>query len=92
MADVWASGAAYEPYVGRWSRQVARELLAWLAVAPQSRWLDVGSGTGALSQTILQTASPTQVKGMDRSEGYVDSRVSRSSMRGCRLKSGMRRR
>ena len=72
MADVWASGAAYEPYVGRWSRQVARELLAWLAVAPQSRWLDVGSGTGALSQTILQTASPTQVKGVDRSEGYVD--------------------
>ena len=25
-ADVWASGDAYEPYVGRWSRLVAREL------------------------------------------------------------------
>ena len=25
--DVWAVGAAYEPYVGRWSRLVARELL-----------------------------------------------------------------
>ena len=24
-ADVWASGAAYEPYVGRWSRLVARD-------------------------------------------------------------------
>ncbi|MEO8393289.1 MAG: class I SAM-dependent methyltransferase [Chloroflexota bacterium] len=71
MADVWASGAAYEPYVGRWSRRVAREFLAWLAVAPQSRWLDVGCGTGALSQTILQTASPTQVKGVDRSEAFV---------------------
>jgi hypothetical protein len=30
--DVWAIGAAYEPYMGRWSRQVAREFLAWLTV------------------------------------------------------------
>ena len=25
--SVWGSGAAYEPYVGRWSRLVAREFL-----------------------------------------------------------------
>ena len=61
-ADVWASGAAYEPYVGRWSRLVAREFLEWLAVPPDSRWLDVGCGTGALSQTILEVASPSAVK------------------------------
>lgn len=28
--DLWASGAAYEPYVGRWSRLVARKFLLWL--------------------------------------------------------------
>ena len=27
--DVWESGEEYEPYVGRWSRLVAREFLAW---------------------------------------------------------------
>ena len=27
--DVWAAGEAYEPYVGRWSRPVARELVEW---------------------------------------------------------------
>jgi hypothetical protein len=32
---VWAEGAAYEPYVGRWSRPVAREFVAWLTVPPQ---------------------------------------------------------
>src|SRR4051794_17378883 len=53
-ADIWATGAAHEPYVGRWSRLVAREFIQWLAVPPESRWLDVGCGTGALSQTILQ--------------------------------------
>lgn len=70
-ADVWASGAAYEPYVGRWSRLVAREFLAWLAVPPGGRWLDVGCGTGALSQTILAVASPGQVDAFDKSDGYV---------------------
>ena len=70
-ADVWASGAAYEPYVGRWSRLVAREFLAWLAVPPGRRWLDVGCGTGALSQTIVSETSPGGVKGVDASAGYV---------------------
>src|ERR687888_445910 len=68
---VWASGAAYEPYVGRWSRHVVRELLTWLAVPPGSGWLDVGCGTGALSQTILEVAAPSLVMGIDPSEGYV---------------------
>jgi SAM-dependent methyltransferase len=69
--DAWASGDAYEPYVGRWSRLVAGPFLAWLAVAPGSRWLDVGCGTGALSRAILQDAAPERVKGLDRSADYV---------------------
>jgi SAM-dependent methyltransferase len=70
-ADIWATGATYEPYVGRWSRLVAREFVQWLAVPPESRWLDVGCGTGALSQIILQTAAARAVTGIDRSEAYV---------------------
>jgi SAM-dependent methyltransferase len=70
-ADVWASGAAYEPYVGRWSRLVAREFLSWLAVPPGKRWLDVGCGTGALTGMIVAMASPAHVDAVDRSEGYV---------------------
>jgi SAM-dependent methyltransferase len=69
--DVWASGNAYEPYVGRWSRLVAKEFLRWLNVPTQNKWLDVGCGTGALSQAILTTTNPTLVKGLDRSDGFV---------------------
>jgi SAM-dependent methyltransferase len=69
--SVWASGAAYEPYVGRWSRLVARKFLTWLALPPSAHWLDVGCGTGALSETILAQTSPAAVHGIDPSEGYL---------------------
>jgi len=72
IGDVWASGDSYEPYVGRWSRLVAKEFLAWINAPQGSRWLDVGSGTGALSQTILSLCNPDKVKGIDRSDGYVE--------------------
>src|SRR5262245_51858459 len=29
-SDAWAAGDAYEAYMGRWSRRLAREFLAWL--------------------------------------------------------------
>ena len=67
----WGSGNAYEPYVGRWSRPVARAFLAWLAVPEGGRWLDVGSGTGALSETILSLAAPGEVIGIDPSPAFV---------------------
>ena len=44
--SIWASGSPYEAYVGRWSRLVAQDFLAWLAVPRGSRWLDIGCGTG----------------------------------------------
>ena len=69
--SVWASGGAYEPYVGRWSRLAAREFVDWLAVPPAARWLDLGCGTGALTETILKRANPIQVDGIDPSEGYL---------------------
>ena len=69
--DAWASGENYEPYVGRWSRAIAPKFIDWLGVREGSHWLDVGCGTGALSQTILHKASPATVRGIDRSQGFV---------------------
>jgi SAM-dependent methyltransferase len=70
--DHWARGDAYEPYVGRWSRLVAREFIPWLDMLKGRAWLDVGCGTGALTSTILQIAEPSKVKGLDRSEGFIE--------------------
>jgi SAM-dependent methyltransferase len=69
--DTWATGDTYEPYMGRWSRLVAREFLAWLAVPHDRTWLDVGCGTGALSHVILRTARTRSIVEVDPSEGYI---------------------
>ena len=68
MTDMWVNGAGYESYIGRWSRLVARQFLNWLDVPSGARWLDVGCGTGILSQTILDVASPQKVLGIDSSD------------------------
>src|SRR6266498_1988801 len=67
----WSSGDAYERYVGRWSRLVARKFLNWLAVPADVSWLDVGCGTGELTVTILETQSPSRVVGIDPSERFI---------------------
>ncbi|HEY4304624.1 MAG TPA: hypothetical protein VGM82_09165 [Gemmatimonadaceae bacterium] len=57
----WAAGDAYEPYIGRWSRLVARAFIEWLDVPRDARWLDVGCGTGAVTRTLLERASARRV-------------------------------
>ncbi len=67
----WGSGDAYEAYVGRWSRSVAREFVTWLDAPPDGAWLDVGCGTGALSQIVLELAEPASITGVDPSPDHV---------------------
>lgn len=69
--DAWVSGAAYEAYIGRWSRLAAREFIDWLGVLAGRDWLDAGCGTGALCQSILHLAEPRRLKGIDRSATFI---------------------
>jgi len=76
-AEVWENAESLERYVGRWSRLVAREFVAWLQVPPGSRWLDVGCGSGALTETVLADAGPESIEGVDTSEAFVAYAASR---------------
>ena len=67
----WGDGGSYERYVGRWSRIVAGEFLAWLAVPTGKSWTDVGCGTGGLVEGILNQYAPKAVIGIDRAEGFL---------------------
>ena len=59
--DSWAAGDAYEAYMGRWSRVLARVFLEWLRPMPSAHWLEVGCGTGALTSVILEACQPASV-------------------------------
>jgi SAM-dependent methyltransferase len=50
---------------------VARQFVDWLDVPEGKRFLDVGCGTGALSQAILAACSPVEVVGVDPSLPFV---------------------
>jgi SAM-dependent methyltransferase len=69
--EIWASGEAYEQYVGRWSRKVAAQFLAWLQISSDQIWGDVGCGSGALADSILAGYDPKAVMAIDQSDGFI---------------------
>jgi SAM-dependent methyltransferase len=77
VTDSWTSADPYEPFMGRWSRLLADDVMAWLNPSPGLRWLDVGCGTGALTAAVLDAASPESVVGIDPSAAYVTSAARR---------------
>ncbi len=68
---LWASGAAYDAYVGRWSRLVAPLFVEWVSPQPERDWVDVGCGTGELTDAIVRGAAPRSVLGIDPSEAHI---------------------
>ena len=67
---VWASGAAYEAFMGRWSALVAERFLDRVDGPRDRRWLDLGCGTGALSRAVLGRGV-RDVFGVDPSPAFV---------------------
>jgi SAM-dependent methyltransferase len=61
----------YERFMGRWSRAVGESFLGWLDAPVNARWLDVGCGTGAFSELILQRCAPQSLAGIDPSPEQI---------------------
>lgn len=77
VADTWQSGDPYERYVGRWSRKVATRFVAWLDLPAGCTVVDVGCGTGALCETLVDHAKPARVIGVEPSDGFRETAVAR---------------
>ena len=77
VRDNWEHGDAYELFIGRWSSLVAVKFLDWLDVPGGLRWVDVGCGTGALSEAILGTQDPASIDGVEPSAGFVRAATQR---------------
>jgi SAM-dependent methyltransferase len=64
-------GAAYERGMGRWSRLAGEVFIDWLAPSPGWRWVDVGCGSGAISELLYQHCAPAEVQGVDPSAAQL---------------------
>ncbi len=69
--DNWTAGDAYEGYMGRWSRPLARRFVEWLDLRHGADWLEVGCGTGALTSAICELAEPASITACDPSDSFV---------------------
>jgi SAM-dependent methyltransferase len=69
--DAWTAGRSYDAFMGHWSRRVAAGFTAWLAPPRDADWVEVGCGTGALTEAILATCAPRTLLAVDASEGFI---------------------
>ncbi len=81
-------GAAYEDYMGVWSRSVGEAFLDWIAPEPGRLWLDVGCGNGAFTEMIAERCAPSGVHGIDPSPAQLDFARARPALHAAHFRQG----
>ncbi len=81
-------GAAYEEFMGKWSRIAGEAFLRWLDPAPGWRWLDVGCGNGAFTEMLVERCAPVAVSGIDPSADQIAYARERPATRSARFEVG----
>jgi len=71
QAISWNDGQAYERFMGKWSRVAGRICLDWLALPKGLKWLDVGCGTGAFTETIQENCAVAEIVAIDPAAAHV---------------------
>ena len=72
MGEMFANPEGYERNMGRWSARLAPLFLDFLDMKNGASVLDVGSGTGALTQSLLERDAHAKIVGIDPAEPFVD--------------------
>lgn len=68
---MFSASAGYERFMGRWSRILAAQYIAFAGVRDGDRVLDVGTGTGSLASTLEKNLPSAEITGVDPSEGFI---------------------
>ena len=71
-SEMFSDGQAYEKQMGRWSRLVGDQFIKWISVPADKDWIDVGCGTGAFTEEIVEKCHPASVAGLDPSPAQIE--------------------
>jgi SAM-dependent methyltransferase len=66
-----SDGAAYERFLGRWSRLLAGPFPEFARPPDHGSMLDVGCGTGSLALILAEHGAPDRVAGIDIAAPYI---------------------
>src|SRR5215470_13043834 len=70
-ANLFTDGQAYERLMGRWSRAAGAVFLDWLSLPRGLKWLDVGCGTGAFTELVIDRCAPSHISAIDPAEDQI---------------------
>ena len=71
-ASFYTDGRAYEQLMGRWSRAAGEAFLDWLSLPKGLNWLDVGCGTGAFTELVIDRCAPSNICAIDPAQDQID--------------------
>ena len=68
----YSNPVSYDEFMGRWSRRLAPDFVAFAGIRGARRVLDAGCGTGMLARALLDVSSDFEVVGIDPTATYVE--------------------
>jgi SAM-dependent methyltransferase len=81
-------GASYERMMGIWSRLIGDVFIDWLAPRAGLRWVDIGCGSGALTELLIERCAPAEIQGIDPSEAQLAFARTRPAARMAEFRQG----
>lgn len=71
------NSVGYDRWMGVWTTLIGEQFLHWLEPEQAKRWADIGCGTGAFTEQIIEGYAPVLMEALDPSQHQIDFAVSR---------------